>query len=67
MCCRSLKEGGCVKLWDQEMKRCRAYQIDTGGDVDIIKSVCRIKVHRLWCVSMSSLTTDFSFTKLDST
>lgn len=38
------KEGGPVKLWDQEMKRCRAFQIDTGQKTDVVKSVSRCKV-----------------------
>lgn len=42
--CRQLRDGGCVKLWDQEMKRCRAYQLDTGADTDVVKAVSRCKV-----------------------
>lgn len=38
------KEGGAVKLWDQEMKRCRAFQLETGQVVDCVRSVCRGKV-----------------------
>lgn len=41
--CRGLDGGGPVKLWDQEMKRCRAFQLNTGQDVDIVKSVTRVK------------------------
>ncbi|XP_074647902.1 echinoderm microtubule-associated protein-like 6 [Tubulanus polymorphus] len=37
------KDSGPVKLWDQEMKRCRAFQIDSGATVDVVKSVCREK------------------------
>ncbi|XP_072121311.1 echinoderm microtubule-associated protein-like 6 isoform X4 [Mobula birostris] len=37
------KEGGAVKLWDQEMKRCRAFQLETGQSLDIVRSVCRGK------------------------
>lgn len=38
------KEGGAVKLWDQEMKRCRAFQLETGQQVENVRSVCRGKV-----------------------
>ena len=38
------KDSGPVKLWDQEMKRCRAFQLSTGSTIDVIKSVCRCKV-----------------------
>lgn len=38
------KEGGAVKLWDQEMKRCRAFQLETGQLVECVRSVCRGKV-----------------------
>lgn len=41
--CRT-KEGGAVKLWDQEMKRCRAFQLETGQLVECVRSVCRGKV-----------------------
>uniref|UniRef100_A0A3Q2VUR1 EMAP like 6 n=1 Tax=Haplochromis burtoni TaxID=8153 RepID=A0A3Q2VUR1_HAPBU len=37
------KEGGAVKLWDQEMKRCRAFQLETGQPVESVRSVCRGK------------------------
>ncbi|XP_060573407.1 echinoderm microtubule-associated protein-like 6 [Ruditapes philippinarum] len=38
------KENGPVKLWDQEMKRCRAFPLhDHGSKADVVKSVCRIK------------------------
>ncbi|XP_013391678.1 echinoderm microtubule-associated protein-like 6 [Lingula anatina] len=37
------KESGAVKLWDQEMKRCRSFQLDSGAQVDVVKSVCRTK------------------------
>uniref|UniRef100_A0A8C4NL00 Echinoderm microtubule-associated protein-like 6 n=1 Tax=Eptatretus burgeri TaxID=7764 RepID=A0A8C4NL00_EPTBU len=40
---RPSKEGGSVKLWDQEMKRCRAFQLETGQPVDCVRSVCRGK------------------------
>lgn len=37
-------ENGPVKLWDQEMKRCRAYPLpDYGMKMNIVKSVCRSK------------------------
>uniref|UniRef100_A0A3Q4I110 HELP domain-containing protein n=1 Tax=Neolamprologus brichardi TaxID=32507 RepID=A0A3Q4I110_NEOBR len=35
--------GGAVKLWDQEMKRCRAFQLETGQPVESVRSVCRGK------------------------
>ncbi|XP_040207585.1 echinoderm microtubule-associated protein-like 6 isoform X1 [Rana temporaria] len=40
---RPTKEGGAVKLWDQEMKRCRAFQLETGQSLDCVRSVCRGK------------------------
>ncbi|XP_047191015.1 echinoderm microtubule-associated protein-like 6 isoform X1 [Scophthalmus maximus] len=40
---RPTKEGGAVKLWDQEMKRCRAFQLETGQSVECVRSVCRGK------------------------
>ncbi|XP_030627441.1 echinoderm microtubule-associated protein-like 6 isoform X2 [Chanos chanos] len=40
---RPTKEGGAVKLWDQEMKRCRAFQLETGQMVECVRSVCRGK------------------------
>ncbi|XP_032820802.2 echinoderm microtubule-associated protein-like 6 isoform X1 [Petromyzon marinus] len=40
---RPSKEGGAVKLWDQEMKRCRAFQLETGQLLDCVRSVCRGK------------------------
>ncbi|XP_053730292.1 echinoderm microtubule-associated protein-like 6 isoform X1 [Synchiropus splendidus] len=40
---RPTKEGGAVKLWDQEMKRCRAFQLETGRTVECVRSVCRGK------------------------
>ncbi|XP_034043528.1 echinoderm microtubule-associated protein-like 6 [Thalassophryne amazonica] len=40
---RPTKEGGAVKLWDQEMKRCRAFQLETGQSVENVRSVCRGK------------------------
>ncbi|KAM6977453.1 echinoderm microtubule-associated protein-like 6 [Aplochiton taeniatus] len=40
---RPTKEGGAVKLWDQEMKRCRAFQLETGQTVENVRSVCRGK------------------------
>ena len=33
-----------MKLWDQEMKRCRAFQLETGQPVECVRSVCRGKV-----------------------
>lgn len=41
--CRS-KEGGALKLWDQELKRCRAFRLETGQIIDCVRSVCRGKV-----------------------
>ena len=41
---RNLKDGGSVKLWDQEMKRCRSFNLGSGSAVDVVKSVCRQKV-----------------------
>ena len=44
MTCR-LKDSGPVKLWDQDMKRCKAFTISEGvKKADIVKSVCRLKV-----------------------
>lgn len=31
-------------MWDQEMKRCRAFQLETGQPVECVRSVCRGKV-----------------------
>lgn len=45
--CVRTKEGGAVKLWDQEMKRCRAFQLETGQQVECVRSVCRGKVRTL--------------------
>ncbi|XP_029642851.1 echinoderm microtubule-associated protein-like 6 [Octopus sinensis] len=37
-------ENGAVKLWDQEMKRCRAFPlVDSGSKMIVVKSVCRAK------------------------
>ncbi|KAA8578092.1 hypothetical protein FQN60_011516, partial [Etheostoma spectabile] len=44
LCVDRTKEGGAVKLWDQEMKRCRAFQLETGQPVENVRSVCRGKV-----------------------
>lgn len=57
--CVRTKEGGAVKLWDQEMKRCRAFQLETGQQVECVRSVCRGKVrtfhlHRCTDVSIAS-------------
>ena len=41
---RSRGDGGPVKLWDQDMKRCRAFSLETNQQVDVVKSVCRTKV-----------------------
>ncbi|CAG10611.1 unnamed protein product, partial [Tetraodon nigroviridis] len=40
---RPSKEGGALKLWDQELKRCRAFRLETGQVVDCVRSVCRGK------------------------
>ncbi|KAG6934966.1 echinoderm microtubule associated protein like 5, partial [Chelydra serpentina] len=40
---RPSKEGGAVKLWDQELKRCRAFRLETGQMTDCVRSVCRGK------------------------
>lgn len=42
------KEGGALKLWDQELKRCRAFRLETGQIVDCVRSVCRGKVGNRW-------------------
>ncbi|KAH0620443.1 hypothetical protein JD844_020897 [Phrynosoma platyrhinos] len=39
------KEGGAVKLWDQELRRCRAFRLETGQTIDCVRSVCRGKVN----------------------
>lgn len=41
---RPSKEGGAVKLWDQELRRCRAFRLETGQVTDCVRSVCRGKV-----------------------
>lgn len=38
------KEGGALKLWDQKLKRCRAFRLETGQIIDCVRSVCRGKV-----------------------
>nr|XP_034963441.1 echinoderm microtubule-associated protein-like 5 isoform X5 [Zootoca vivipara] len=40
---RPSKEGGAVKLWDQELRRCRAFRLETGQIIDCVRSVCRGK------------------------
>ncbi|GAB5573088.1 echinoderm microtubule-associated protein-like 5 isoform X3 [Prionailurus iriomotensis] len=40
---RPSREGGAVKLWDQELRRCRAFRLDTGQATDCVRSVCRGK------------------------
>uniref|UniRef100_A0A671RXC3 Echinoderm microtubule-associated protein-like 5 n=1 Tax=Sinocyclocheilus anshuiensis TaxID=1608454 RepID=A0A671RXC3_9TELE len=40
---RPSKEGGALKLWDQELKRCRAFRLETGQIIDCVRSVCRGK------------------------
>uniref|UniRef100_A0A8D1UPX7 EMAP like 5 n=1 Tax=Sus scrofa TaxID=9823 RepID=A0A8D1UPX7_PIG len=40
---RPSKEGGAVKLWDQELRRCRAFKLETGQVTDCVRSVCRGK------------------------
>ncbi|XP_046848411.1 echinoderm microtubule-associated protein-like 6 [Xenia sp. Carnegie-2017] len=39
----NIKDGGSVKLWDQEMKRCRSFNLGSGSEIDVVKSVCRYK------------------------
>ena len=38
------KEGSCVKLWDQEMKRCKAFKLGSSSGDTVVRSVCRGKV-----------------------
>ncbi|XP_063080185.1 echinoderm microtubule-associated protein-like 5 [Engraulis encrasicolus] len=40
---RPSKEGGALKLWDQELKRCRAFRLETGQNIDCVRAVCRAK------------------------
>uniref|UniRef100_A0A9J7WVP8 EMAP like 5 n=1 Tax=Cyprinus carpio carpio TaxID=630221 RepID=A0A9J7WVP8_CYPCA len=40
---RPSKEGGALKLWDQELKRCRGFRLETGQIIDCVRSVCRGK------------------------
>ena len=46
LCFGRSKDSGPVKLWDQEMKRCRAFPLKepSAGKADVVKSVCRSKV-----------------------
>ncbi|GFN97686.1 echinoderm microtubule-associated protein-like 6 [Plakobranchus ocellatus] len=38
------KENSPIKLWDQEMKRCKAFPLkENGSKADVVKSVCRAK------------------------
>lgn len=46
-----------MKLWDQEMKRCRAFQLETGQQVECVRSVCRGKVRTLHLDLLSSTST----------
>ena len=55
LCCCSGREGGPVKLWDQEMRRCRAFQIETGQKTDVVKSVSRCKVTAPFVVIFSTV------------
>ena len=41
---RSRGDGGPIKLWDQQMRRCRAFSLDSNQQVDVVKAVCRVKV-----------------------
>lgn len=43
-----------MKLWDQEMKRCRAFQLETGQLIECVRSVCRGKVRESSSPSCSS-------------
>lgn len=45
-----------MKLWDQEMKRCRAFQLETGQQVECVRSVCRGKVGLFFYFLMLLLT-----------
>jgi len=47
--CRRSNEGGAVKLWDQEMRRCRAFQVSA----TVIKSVSRLKVRTILSKNLS--------------
>eukprot|EP00057_Strongylocentrotus_purpuratus_P018650 XP_011673124.1 PREDICTED: echinoderm microtubule-associated protein-like 6 [Strongylocentrotus purpuratus] len=38
------RSGNAVKLWDQDMKKCKNFQLSTGNKMDVVKSVCRAKV-----------------------
>uniref|UniRef100_A0A8C6PPX7 EMAP like 5 n=1 Tax=Nothobranchius furzeri TaxID=105023 RepID=A0A8C6PPX7_NOTFU len=38
---RPSKEGGALKLWDQELKRCRAFRLETGQIIDCVRSVVK--------------------------
>lgn len=39
------KDDGPVKLWDKDMKKVlKVFQIEPNVDVNVVKSVCRIKV-----------------------
>lgn len=51
------KEGGALKLWDQELKRCRAFRLETGQIIDCVRSVCRGKVG--YAVKLSMLILGF--------
>lgn len=46
VCCFpcSGRSGNAVKLWDQDMKKCKNFQLSTGNKMDVVKSVCRAKV-----------------------
>lgn len=56
LCFGRSKDSGPVKLWDQEMKRCRAFPLKepSAGKADVVKSVCRAKVAcRLYAVCIT--------------
>ncbi|XP_071834835.1 echinoderm microtubule-associated protein-like 6 isoform X3 [Apostichopus japonicus] len=40
---RSGRGGVPVKLWDQDMRRNKAFKLETDNRVDVVKSVCRVK------------------------
>ncbi len=47
---QGIKDSGPVKLWDQEMKRCKAFQLETESKIDVVKSVCRARVRALFSI-----------------
>ena len=39
---------GPVKLWDADLRRPRAFQLETESKIDVVKSVCRTRVRNYW-------------------